>query len=199
MNYNVGDKCLSIWRHFIITTRKRSNTRKREGANKMPNEPTNTQQQTDPQQGQQVSNGASTYTPPATQEALNSIIESRLQRERAKYADYEHLKEEAGKVDGLVAERDSLKSKIEELEKENGVFKEQEQRRVWAEEVAKEYGVPTEALRGETKEEMTAHAEILKKYVNSSSLVVAGDGKTPGKQVTTSNSEKFSNLIKEMI
>ena len=164
----------------------------------MPNEPTNTQQQTDPQQGQQVSNGANTYTPPATQEALNSIIESRLQRERAKYADYEHLKEEAGKVDGLVAERDNLKSQLEELEKENGVFKQKEQRRLWAEEVSKEYGVPTEALRGETKEELTAHAEVLKSYIVSAPIV-RGDGKSPSAPAATSTRDMFANALEGLL
>lgn len=39
------------------------------------------------------------YTPPATQEELNRIVDARLARERAKYSDYEDLKAKAAKFD----------------------------------------------------------------------------------------------------
>jgi hypothetical protein len=41
----------------------------------------------------------STYTPPASQEDLNRIVEQRLARERGKYADYDDLKAKAAKFD----------------------------------------------------------------------------------------------------
>ena len=50
--------------------------------------------------------GESTYTPPATQEDLNRIVQNRVRKVEAKYADYDQIKAEAEKVSGLVAERD---------------------------------------------------------------------------------------------
>lgn len=43
--------------------------------------------------------GEDTYTPPATQDDLNRIVEQRLARERGKYADYDDLKAKAAKFD----------------------------------------------------------------------------------------------------
>lgn len=40
-----------------------------------------------------------TYTPPKSQEDFDRIVEGRLARERSKYADYDTLKEKAGKFD----------------------------------------------------------------------------------------------------
>lgn len=40
-----------------------------------------------------------TFTPPATQADLDRIVEQRLSRERAKYADYDDLKAKAAKLD----------------------------------------------------------------------------------------------------
>ncbi|ALX66831.1 phage scaffolding protein [Microbacterium sp. XT11] len=50
-------------------------------------------------QGGQDGNEPPAYTPPATQEEFNRIVESRLARERQKYADYEELKKKAEEHD----------------------------------------------------------------------------------------------------
>jgi hypothetical protein len=62
------------------------------GGTAVPDDPTNQQQQ-------QTGGNDSGYTPPATQEDFNRIIDKRLERERAKFADYEDLKAKAAKVD----------------------------------------------------------------------------------------------------
>lgn len=46
-------------------------------------------------------NAGNSYTPPASQDELNEIIEKRLNRERAKYADYDDLKTRAARADAL--------------------------------------------------------------------------------------------------
>ncbi|UGS27587.1 phage scaffolding protein [Microbacterium resistens] len=51
------------------------------------------------QQGGQDGVEPPAYTPPATQEEFNRVIESRLARERQKYADYEDLKKKAAEHD----------------------------------------------------------------------------------------------------
>jgi hypothetical protein len=57
--------------------------------------------QPDPGNGGDNNSG---WTPPATQQELNRIISERVQRERAKFADYEDLKAAAGQV-GTLTER----------------------------------------------------------------------------------------------
>jgi hypothetical protein len=49
----------------------------------------------------------SSWTPPASQDDLNRIIEQRLARERAKFADYDDLKAKAEKHDALEMELSS--------------------------------------------------------------------------------------------
>lgn len=45
--------------------------------------------------------GGSSWAPPASQADLDRIIEQRLARERAKYADYDYIKEKADRHDAL--------------------------------------------------------------------------------------------------
>jgi len=49
--------------------------------------------------------GGSSYTPPATQEDLNRIIESRLAREREKFKGFDEIKAKAQQWDQLEAEK----------------------------------------------------------------------------------------------
>lgn len=147
------------------------------------------QQPTEPQVNQ-----GNQYTPPATQADLDRIIEGRLSRERAKYADYDQLKANSDQLGSVVAERDGLKSQLETANAELATYKEVEQKRSWAAEVAQETGVPAEALRGETKEEMAAHAATLKKYMTSAP-VVQGDGKSPSEPARTSTRDQFAAAL----
>jgi len=55
-----------------------------------------------PEGTEQSTEGGTTtsgFTPPATQQELNRIISERVQRERAKYADYEDLRGKAAQID----------------------------------------------------------------------------------------------------
>lgn len=45
-----------------------------------------------------------------TQAELNAIVADRLARERAKYADYDKLKDKAGKADALQQQLDTLEA-----------------------------------------------------------------------------------------
>lgn len=134
------------------------------------------------------------YTPPATQEDLNRIIEGRLQRERSKYSDYEELKSKAASLDAAVAERDGLKAQVEAFKSENDEYKRKEQVSAWAKEVSDETGIPAELLTGDTKEAMQEQAKALGKYINVSAPVVRGDGKAPG-----SHAASIGEQLKEAI
>ena len=62
-----------------------------------------------------------------SQTQVDDVIEKRLERERGKYADYDTLKEKAGKVDTIAKEfEDKLKTKdteVSELTKSLGSAK----------------------------------------------------------------------------
>lgn len=155
-------------------------------------EPAPQTQQTEPQ-------GGSTYTPPATQADLDRIVENRLQRERAKYADYEQYKADSAKLGTVVAERDELKNQLDTANKELGTLRGEKQVREWAQEVSQETGVPADVIRGNTKEEMLAHAQSLEKYVNVSAPVVGSDGKSPNSPAATSTRDMFAQALEGII
>lgn len=73
--------------------------------------------------GQQNSSGGSGYTPPASQADLDRIIQERISRERAKFADYDQVKAEAEQLRALAqTEQDkaAAKAREEALAEANG-------------------------------------------------------------------------------
>lgn len=73
--------------------------------------------------------GKQEFTPPATQEELNRIIDARLKREREKFADYEDLKVKAQKFTDLEQDKKSDEEKwterITALETELGTSRQE--------------------------------------------------------------------------
>lgn len=128
------------------------------------------------------------FKPVTSQEDLDRIIENRLVRERRKLADYDQLKEQAGKLSGLQA-------KLEEAEAKVSEFKERDQIATWKHEVAKETGVPESVLRGSTLDDIKAHAQSLKEVISSRPVapVVRGQGDQPSSSV--SNGQR---LVREL-
>lgn len=110
------------------------------------------------------SNGG--FTPPATQEELNRILESRLARERAKYADYDDLKAKASEYDKVTeaskTELQKERERAEAAEKKAAKYEAEKQVATWAAEITKGSSIPAAALRGSTKEELAEHFEVLK-------------------------------------
>lgn len=103
-----------------------------------------------------------------TQAEMDSIIEGRLAREREKYADYDSLKEKAGKYDEyqeqskteLQKEREksgALQAKLAALEKADTV-------RQVREKISKENNIPAELLTGEDEETCKKQAEAILKF-----------------------------------
>ncbi|MDO5500960.1 MAG: hypothetical protein Q4F67_14890 [Propionibacteriaceae bacterium] len=132
---------------------------------------------TAPTEGQKpAENGGQTgFTPPATQADLDRIIADRISRERSKFADYEELKAKAAKFDEATeAAKTEAEKQAEALAAAQAKIAEYETREqiaAWKAEVAKDAGVPAEALAGTTREEIAAHAEVIK------SLIPSGDAK----------------------
>lgn len=113
-------------------------------------------------------NGGSSggYTPPATQDELNKIVEARLARERAKFADYDDLKTKASEYDKVTeaskTELQKERERAEAAERKAAAYEAKEQVAAWASEIVKGSSIPANALRGSTKEELTEHFEVLK-------------------------------------
>ena len=109
-----------------------------------------------------------------SQEDVNRIVQERLQREREKYSDYDELKSAAERAQELETEKQTLAEKLAE-------FEAKEERQKLVSTVADETGVPADALRGETKEELEAHAEVLKSLMKTTGPVIPGQEKRPNK------------------
>ena len=109
-----------------------------------------------------------------SQEDVNRIVQERLQREREKYADYDELKTAAERAQELEAEKTTLAERVAEFE-----AKEEQQKLVNS--VAEATGIPAAALKGDTKEELEAHAEVLKSLMKPTGPVIPGQEKRPEK------------------
>lgn len=109
-----------------------------------------------------------------SQEDVNRIVQERLQREREKYSDYDELKAAAERAQELEAEKTTLAERVAEFE-----AKEEQQKLVNS--VAEATGIPAAALKGDTKEELEAHAEVLKSLMKTTGPVIPGQEKRPHK------------------
>lgn len=105
--------------------------------------------------------GAAEFKAPASQEELDRIIGSRLDRERQKFADYDDLKAKASKYDEA---ENAAKSELErereartkaEAERDNARNESLRAR------VAAEKGVPVDSIHGATEEALKASADNL--------------------------------------
>lgn len=108
-----------------------------------------------------------------TQEQVDQIVEKRLAKERGKYKDYDELKTKAMKLDEM---ENAGKSEIDKLKESNAALRKQiddaaaeKQHAEWVSEVAKDKDVPAELLRGGSKEELEAHADLLRAALHPAS------------------------------
>ena len=131
-----------------------------------------------------------------TQEELDQMIGDRLARERAKYADYESLKEKAEKFDQIEEESktelqkmtekaDSLQAKLDEMQKAEEV-------RAIREEVSSLTNVPANLLTGETKEDCEAQAKAILSFAKPDGYPAVKDGGEVTKQPTGTAKEQFT-------
>lgn len=121
-----------------------------------------------------------------TQEEVNSIVADRLNRERAKYADYDDLKAKASQYDTTKAQLDALNSA--------------NARRDMIARVAAATGCPAELLTGDTEEACTAQAQAITAFAKTQQPAWypnVWDGGTPLHLPTQANTaDAFSRAIK---
>lgn len=111
---------------------------------------------------------------------VDSIVEKRLERERGKFADYDTLKEQAGKVETIKTEyEDKLKAEAQaksELEKQLGTAK-LETEKV---KIIHEFGLADELhefVVGDSADVMRERAEKLSKGIKGGTIPIQKDPK----------------------
>lgn len=138
-----------------------------------------------------------------TQEELNAIVQERLTRDRAKFADYDALKEKAQKFDAMEEEKktelqkateraESLQAEIDRLKSENAI-------REARNKVAAETGVPVTLLTGSTEDECKAQAEAINAYARPASYPKVKDGGEPLKRGGTSTRDQFADWLDQSL
>lgn len=138
-----------------------------------------------------------------TQDELNTIIEERLKRERAKYADYDTFKEKAGRLDQLEeANKTELQKATEQGEayrKELEALKAANAIRDARAAVSDETGVPASVLTGETEEECRAQAQAILDFAGKQSRYPAvrdaGESKATVKRSTREQFKEWANQV----
>ena len=118
-----------------------------------------------------------------TQEDVNKIVEDRLQRVRQKYAgmaDYDQLKEKAGKYDELQeaskTELQKATDKADRLQKELDGLKHDASVRSIRAKVAEEKGIPVSLLTADTEEACKEQADAILAFANPSGYPNVRDG-----------------------
>ena len=136
------------------------------------------------------------------QAELDAIVGERLKRERAKYADYEEIKEKASHYDELVEQNKSeLQKAIERgdaLQKQLDLLKAENQIREIRTKVAEETGVPANLLTGETEEACMEQAKAIVEYAapNKNYPKVRDAGEVTNKGKSTAE-QQFAEWLKQ--
>ena len=126
-----------------------------------------------------------------TQAELNAIVQKRLGEEKAKYENFEELKEKALKFDKIEEESktelqkateraDSLKEQLDALTKANA-------ERELKDRISTETGVPASLLRGDSEEDLKAQANAILGFANANKASypqVKDGGETTAPSVT---------------
>jgi len=93
-------------------------------------------------------------------------------------------------------EFEQWKTRAETAEAKVAAFELRDQKHAWATEIVKDSAVPVEALRGETKEEMQQHFDILAALVKATATTPIPRSTPPGKSVDTSKKLDAAQAIR---
>lgn len=152
-------------------------------------------------QGTTTAEEQGTETKTFTQDEVNAIIADRVNREKAKYADYDTLKEKAGKFDQAEeANKTELQKQTERADKLQADYDNltrSMQIKEMKEKVSKETGVPENLLTAETEEECKAQASAILAFAKPGSYPNVKDAgevqKVSGKKNTRDQFAEWMN------
>ena len=126
-----------------------------------------------------------------SQEQLDKILSKRLERERAKYADYEELKAKAAEAADSRSEVEKLNDRVKELEQE----RHQSALEAAKAKAASEYGVPADLLVGDDTDAIEAHAKRLAEYVAAQAPSTGAYVKNVGRDDSESSAESYARRM----
>ena len=126
-----------------------------------------------------------------SQEQLDKILSKRLERERAKYSDYEELKQKAAEAADSRSEVEKLHDRVKELEQE----RHQSAVEAAKAKAASEYGVPAELLVGDDTDAIEAHAKRLAEYVAAQAPSTGAYVKNVGRDDGESSVESYARRM----
>ena len=137
-----------------------------------------------------------------TQEELNAIVNDRLGRQKAKFADYDDLKAKAEKFDKLEeASKSELQKATEKataLQSELDAMKKQSELREIREKVAKETGVTANLLTGDTEEACVEQAKAILEFAGAQKGYPAvKDGGEAGGNINSSTRQQFADWFNQ--
>ena len=142
------------------------------------------------------------FAPITTQEEFDKRITSRLKRQTREFeARTAELTAKASKWDEWQEQNKTdlqrAQERVAELEAQVSGYEFKESRAAWTAAAAKEYGVPADLLRGDSEEEINAHAEALSAHFAPANKgpVVKSDGFAPRDTAGTSTAAQFAAAI----
>lgn len=148
---------------------------------------------------------ANDFKPPATQDELNRIIAERVRREAAKYGDYSDLKAKAVQFDAITeaqkTELQRIQERAEAAERRAEALESRQQVADWKADIVNDpayAGVKASVLRGNTQEELLAHAAEIKALLPvpdpRKGAYVPGEGR--GGAATTDPATQFAQILR---
>ena len=126
-----------------------------------------------------------------SQEQLDKILSKRLERERAKYSDYEELKKAAAEAADSRSEVEKLHDRVKELEQE----RHQSAVEAAKAKAASEYGVPADLLVGDDTDAIEAHAKRLSEYVAAQAPSTGAYVKNVGRDDAEASVESYARRM----
>lgn len=126
-----------------------------------------------------------------SQEQLDKVLSKRLERERAKYADYEELKQKAAEAADSRSEVEKLHDRVKELEQE----RHQSAIEAAKAKAASEHGVPADLLVGDDTDAIEAHAKRLSEYVAAQAPTTGAYVKNVGRDDAEASVESYARRM----
>ena len=130
---------------------------------------------------------AGTEAPQAPAQETDWKSEARKWEDRSK-ANHTALDDLTGKYQSVTAERDTLAQKVAE-------FEAKEQRAAPAAEISEATGIPAAALRGDTREELEAHAAQLKSLLPTTAPAIPGAAQKPSSSAPVDPVREFTRNL----
>lgn len=134
-----------------------------------------------------------------TQAEVDTIVSERLKRDRQKFADYDELKEKAGKYDEMEeANKSELQKAVEQaaaLQSELDSIKASNAIRDIRQKVAEETGVPASLITGTTEDECREQAKGIMEFKQTKAYPAVRDGGEVTGQIKGTTAQQFAEWL----